>query len=189
MIPACDDEPTKAVDEWIKSSARQMFQHFQIARDPVEAVSARDAARAFVFIALGLEMQLVAEWTVAHANNPAIRGVSWTYVVAIGRLIRHRQDDRRQVRVGDDGVQIGKFVYLPEENIRVRCVGWCADHHAEQDLFPAPMNRRIAHVNANAMLDSIGAISGLTREIDKAYIGGHQPQIAAASSVRRIGLL
>ena len=86
-------------------------------------------------------------------------------------------------------IQVGQFIKLPEEIIGRRRIGGRTGHHAEENFFPAPMNLRIAHVNADAVLDAVRAEAGFAREIDKAGVRGHQPQITAARGVRRVRLL
>ena len=51
------------------------------------------------------------------------------------------------------------------------------------------MNRRIAHIDADAVLNSPRAQTGLARQIYQSAILRHQPQISAARRVRRVRLL
>ena len=45
------------------------------------------------------------------------------------------------------------------------------------------VNRRVAHVNSDAVLDAIGAKAAFARQVDQPLVGGHQPQVASASGV------
>ena len=188
MIPAREDEPARAVHERIERAAGRVLDHLQIAGERVEAVGAGDGGLGFVFIELR-EPRLVVVGPVAHENYFPIRRVAGRDVVAVRRLAGNFHDDWRRVRVCDDEVEVGEFVKLPEKFRRIRRVCRRTDDHAEQNFFTEPVDVRVAHVNADAVLDAVRAVAGLAREVHEAGVGGHQPEVAAARRVRGVGEL
>src|SRR5260221_237458 len=87
-------------------------------------------------------------------------------VGGLGGLVQDFNNDWSRVCVGNDRVEVCDFIDLPIKSRRVAGTGWCACDHAKENLFSAPMNMGIAEINADCVLDAVGAEAGLAREVE-----------------------
>ena len=180
MVPAREDEAAEAIDEGIEGAAWGVLEHLQIAGGRIEAVGPGNGRMTFVFVES--EVKAVVGF-VAHEDDSSVGGVAGRDVVAVGGLVRNFDDLRSGVGVGDDSVKVDDFVELPMELCGVAGACGRADDHAEENFFAIPMNRGIADIDADAVLDAAGAETGRFGEIDEAQIWQHEPEVPAASGV------
>ena len=115
MIPAREEESSKAVNERMKIAARRMIELEQIRVRRVQAPQAGVRGEAVVFVQLRIQMRRAVARAVAGEDDPLIRAVTGHDVVVVRRLTGNFGDDgRRTLRD-----EVCDLVKLPEEFRRV----------------------------------------------------------------------